>query len=167
MISTITESAEAKEFRSFLHPTPIAPPSTTMMSNELAGIFTCFIFGLIFTFASWRAWTRKQVHYRSQLYRCEDSPFAFWLILSFQILCAVLSLLLGIVLSIHLLRSSWRTVNSGGEGSSQSLTLSQRPSFPHILNRAPSRGDQDDPVRRWSCLQRQPRCDLKPMAILG
>lgn len=80
-----------------------------MMSNELAGIFMCFIFGLIFTFASWRAWTQKQVTYRSQRYRRADSPFVFWFILSYQILCALLVILLGIYLSIHLLRSSWRT----------------------------------------------------------
>ena len=78
-----------------------------MMSDEVAGIFILFIFGLIFSFLSWLSWTQKQATYRSKRYRREDSPFAFWLILSFKILMAVALLLFGIYSSISLLRSSW------------------------------------------------------------
>ncbi len=78
-----------------------------MMSDELAAIFILFIFGLIFTFLSWQSWTQQQVTYRSQRYRREDSPIAFWLILSFKILVAAALLLFGIYSSISLLRSSW------------------------------------------------------------
>lgn len=83
-----------------------------MMSNELAGIFMCFIFGLIFTFASWRAWTRQEVTSRHGRYHRKDSPFAFWFYTSLYIAIAVLLFISGIVFSISLLRSSWRTVRS-------------------------------------------------------
>ena len=107
-------------------PTEQAPAHTPMMSNELAGIFVCFIFGLLFTFVSWRAWTRQEAPgHHGRRHRRKDSPFAFWFYLSLHISMAILSLIFAIVFSIHLLRSSWRTVNSGGEGSSRSLTLSQ------------------------------------------
>lgn len=83
-----------------------------MMSNELAGIFMCFIFGFIFTFGSWRAWTRQEVTSRHGRYHRKDSPFAFWFYTSLYISIAVLLFISGLVLSIHLLRSSWRTVNA-------------------------------------------------------
>ncbi len=78
-----------------------------MMSDELAKIFILFILGGIGTFIVWLSWTRQQVTYRSQRYRREDSPFAFWLIISFNTLVAVALLLFGIYFSISLLRSSW------------------------------------------------------------
>lgn len=87
-----------------------------MMSNELAGIFMCFIFGLIFTFVSWRAWTRNEITNRHGRYRRKDNPFEFWFHTSLYIFCASLSLILGICLSIHLLRSSWRTVKASPRG---------------------------------------------------
>lgn len=84
-----------------------------MMSNELAGIFMCFIFCLLFTFVSWRAWTRQEAPgHHGRRHRRKDSPFAFWFYLSLHISMAILSLIFAIVFSIHLLRSSWRTVNS-------------------------------------------------------
>jgi hypothetical protein len=129
-----------------------------MMSNELAGIFMCFIFGLLFTFVSWLSWTRQEAPgHHGRRHRRKDSPFAFWFYLSLHISMAILSLIFAIVFSIHLLRSSWRTVNSGGEGSSRSLTL--RPPLPV--------GGKMIPLHRWSCLQRQPSYDLKRMAFFG
>ncbi|MDI1312235.1 hypothetical protein [Prosthecobacter sp.] len=83
-----------------------------MMSNELACIFMCFISGLILTFVSWRAWTRQEVTCRYGRFRRKDNPFTFWFYTSLYVFFAVLSLIIGIVLSISLLRSSWRTVKS-------------------------------------------------------
>ena len=84
-----------------------------MMSNELAKIFILLLFGLLFTFVSWLSWTRQEAPgHHGRRHRRKDSPFAFWFYLSLHISMAILSLIFAIVLSIHLLRSSWRTVNS-------------------------------------------------------
>ncbi len=120
------------------------------MPDELAEIFILFILGLIFTFVSWRAWTQKEVTYRSQRYRRKDSPFAFWFYLSLFSSIAILSLIFAIVFSIHLLRSSWRTVNTGEKGSSRSLTSSN--TLPDVRIKRIS-------LRRWSppSLRSRPR----------
>jgi hypothetical protein len=78
-----------------------------MMSEELKQIFILFTIGLISGIISWLAWTRKQFTVRFTRYRCEDSPFTFWLYLTSGILGAVLFTLMGIVYSISLLRSSF------------------------------------------------------------
>ena len=84
-----------------------------MMSNELAEIFILLIFGLLFTFVSWRSWARQEVPGRhGRRYRRADSPFAFWFYLSLHVSSAILSLIFALVFSISLLRSSWRTVMS-------------------------------------------------------
>ncbi len=79
-----------------------------MMSNELAGIFSLFIFGLIFTFVSWRSLTQNEITYRGKRCRREDSPFDFWVYTTLVTLCAVLLILGGIGFSIFYLLSSWR-----------------------------------------------------------
>ncbi|WP_395733524.1 hypothetical protein [Prosthecobacter sp.] len=126
-----------------------------MMSNELAGIFMCFIFGLIGTYLSWRAWTQKQVNYRSQCYRREDSPFAFWFILSFQILWTVLLILFGIYLSIHLLRSSWRTVDTSTHTPRIAAHENAAPSAHRHHARLPCWVHHAEPLRPVSFLQQR------------
>lgn len=76
------------------------------MSEELKQIFILFILGLIFSIISWLSWTRKEFTIRFTRYRREDSPFVFCFYLTANILCAVVCILIGIVSSISLLRSS-------------------------------------------------------------
>jgi hypothetical protein len=79
-----------------------------MMSDEVAEIFILFIFGLIFTFVSWRALTLNEITYRYGRYSRKDNPFEFWFYTSLYVFFAVLLILGGIGFSIYLLCSSWR-----------------------------------------------------------
>ncbi len=84
----------------------LSAPPTPMMSDELVRIFLLFIIGLICSIISWLFWTRQEVTSRSKRYRRENSPFVFWFYLTLNILSAVFFILMGIVFSISLLRSS-------------------------------------------------------------
>ena len=79
-----------------------------MMSDEVAKIFILFIFGGIFTFASWRALTLNEITSRHGRYRRKDNPSAYWFYTSSYVFIAVMTILGGIVFSICLLYSSWR-----------------------------------------------------------